>query len=249
MATVTAWDGNAKNAMTATASASRSGSTVTVSVPWSNTGYGYWGGCYITIANGSEERVYSKYGSYSQGVTYWADFSGSGTKTATFSNQYAARTFTIKIEAGVQNQYSGSSHYNNTSFTVSIAAQNFTVTFNANGGSTSTSSKTVTYGSTYGTLPTPTRQGYGFLGWFTSASGGTQVTSGTSVSITSNQTLYAHWEPLSILHYVGTEIGGTKQERTITNIKVVETVNGSKVVRSIIGCYSVENGVVRQGLK
>ena len=69
----------------------------------------------------------------------------------------------------------------------------YTVSFNANGGSCSTSSKSVTYGSTYGTLPTPTRTGYSFTGWYTSASGGTQVTSSTTVSLTSNQTLYAHW--------------------------------------------------------
>ena len=68
----------------------------------------------------------------------------------------------------------------------------YTVNFDANGGTT-TASKTVTYDSTYGTLPTPTRTGYTFQGWFTSASGGTQITSGTTVKITSTQTLYAHW--------------------------------------------------------
>ncbi len=69
----------------------------------------------------------------------------------------------------------------------------FTVTFNANGGSTPTSSKTVTYGSTYGTLPTPTRTGYIFTGWYTATSGGTHITSSTTVALTSNQTLYAQW--------------------------------------------------------
>jgi len=69
----------------------------------------------------------------------------------------------------------------------------FLVSFNANGGTTPTSNKTVTYNSTYGTLPTPTRTGYTFAGWFTSASGGTQVTSSSPVSITSAQTLFAHW--------------------------------------------------------
>ena len=72
-------------------------------------------------------------------------------------------------------------------------ANTYTVNFNANGGSTSTASKTVTYDSTYGTLPTPTRTGYTFAGWFTSASGGTQVTASTKVAITATQTLYAHW--------------------------------------------------------
>ena len=72
-------------------------------------------------------------------------------------------------------------------------AKNYTVTFNANGGSVSPNSKTVTYNSTYGTLPTPTRTGYTFNGWYTSSSGGTKISSSSKVTITSNQTLYAHW--------------------------------------------------------
>ncbi len=72
-------------------------------------------------------------------------------------------------------------------------ANTYTVTFNANGGTCSTASKSVTYASTYGTLPTPTRTGYTFKGWYTAASGGAQVTSSTTVSITAAQTLYAQW--------------------------------------------------------
>lgn len=72
-------------------------------------------------------------------------------------------------------------------------ANTYTVTFNANGGTTPTASKSVTYAGTYGTLPTPTRTGYTFDGWFTAASGGTKITSTTTVSITADQTLYAHW--------------------------------------------------------
>lgn len=70
-----------------------------------------------------------------------------------------------------------------------------TVTFNANGGSVSPSSITVTYGTPYGTLPTPTRTGYTFNGWYTSANGGSKITSSTSVSIVSAQKLYAQWSP------------------------------------------------------
>jgi len=40
-------------------------------------------------------------------------------------------------------------------------------------------------------LPTPTRSGYYFTGWFTAASGGTQVTSSTTM--TGSQTIYAQW--------------------------------------------------------
>ena len=43
----------------------------------------------------------------------------------------------------------------------------YTLTFNANGGSVSPSSKTITYMELLGELPTPTREGYEFVGWFT----------------------------------------------------------------------------------
>ena len=67
------------------------------------------------------------------------------------------------------------------------------VTFNANGGSVSSSNMEVTLGSTYGTLPTPTKTGHSFNGWFTSASGGSQVTSTTPVTTSAAHTLYAQW--------------------------------------------------------
>lgn len=47
-------------------------------------------------------------------------------------------------------------------------------------------------GETLGTLPTPTKAGYKFLGWYTSYSGGTKVSSSTVVS--SNMVLYPHFE-------------------------------------------------------
>ena len=74
-------------------------------------------------------------------------------------------------------------------------ANQYTITYNANGGTVNTSSKTVTYDSTYGSLVTPSRTGYSFSGWFTAASGGSQITESTKVTITSNQTIYAHWTP------------------------------------------------------
>ena len=59
---------------------------------------------------------------------------------------------------------------------------------------TLSSSKTVTYSSTYSTLPSPKRNGYVFQGWYTSATGGTKIEESTPVTVTGNQTLYAQWE-------------------------------------------------------
>ena len=68
-----------------------------------------------------------------------------------------------------------------------------TVTFNANGGSCSTSTQTYTIGGTYSSLPSATRTGYAFNGWFTSSSGGTRITTSSTVSSSSTRTLYAQW--------------------------------------------------------
>lgn len=72
-------------------------------------------------------------------------------------------------------------------------ANEYTVTFDANEGTVKPESKTVTYDGTYGELPTPTRSGYKFLGWFTDVTGTDKVTANNKVSITAAQTLYAHW--------------------------------------------------------
>ena len=58
-----------------------------------------------------------------------------------------------------------------------------------------TGTRDVTYGDTYGDLPTPNRTGHEFLGWYTEENGqGTKVKSDTVVNTVGNHTLYAHWE-------------------------------------------------------
>ena len=57
--------------------------------------------------------------------------------------------------------------------------------------------ETKTSGATLGTLPTSTRPGYTFRGWYTAPSGGTQVSSSTKV--TSNMKIYARWEAVSVV--------------------------------------------------
>ena len=55
-------------------------------------------------------------------------------------------------------------------------------------------SKTIKIGQKYGTMPTPTRSGYSFGGWYTEPDGGgTRITSDTVMSSTNDHTLYAKW--------------------------------------------------------
>lgn len=73
----------------------------------------------------------------------------------------------------------------------------YTVTFDPNGGNElaeADKTKVVKIGEAYGELPVPTRTGYDFLGWFTAAEDGDQVTANTVVTATANHTLYARWQ-------------------------------------------------------
>ena len=63
----------------------------------------------------------------------------------------------------------------------------------ANGGSVSESKITVKNASAYGNLPTPTRTGYTFDGWYTDATNGELITNDTIVSQSIVNTLYARW--------------------------------------------------------
>ena len=71
-----------------------------------------------------------------------------------------------------------------------------TVTFDANDGTPSSEDVEQTYGQPYVLPPPPEREGYTFLGWFTSPSGtGAPVTASTQVS--ANTRLYARWAVVS----------------------------------------------------
>ncbi len=121
------------------------------------------------------------------------------TSTAVYgtgSNPTTSWNGTTKIKASSTNGALYFKNLRSTSGTVTLTAnwtaKQYTLTFNANGGSVSTATRQVAYGSTYGTLPTPTRTGYTFVGWYTAASGGNQVTSSTRMT-TAGATIYAHW--------------------------------------------------------
>ncbi len=91
-------------------------------------------------------------------------------------------------------------------------ANNYTVTFDKNGGTVTPSptSKSVTFGSAYGELPSGMKHtSKTFVGWFTESSGGTLVTAETIVSTASNHTLYAQYEDVYSVN-VDFKCGGAK---------------------------------------
>ena len=123
---------------------------------------------------------------------------GSGTVELTFDNLNgsAQKSMTREYAIFVGNSKASTySHQLETTFTLSkkTCTTTKTVQFNANGGTVGTKSKNVTIGKTYGTLPTPTRTGYDFDGWYTQKTDGTKVYNTTSVGTNPPTTLYAHW--------------------------------------------------------
>ena len=92
------------------------------------------------------------------------------------------------------------------------SGKTYTVTFNANGGTSSVKSRKVSAGAKVGTLPAATRSGYRQAGWFTSAKGGEEVSSSTVV--TKSVTFYAHWEKVYPLSVSVSPSGGGKVDGT-----------------------------------
>lgn len=175
--------------------------------------------CYLTVT--TEDAIYN--------ITYTNGSPASGTKqhgvtytvqsTAATKTGYTFSAWNTANDGSGTNYTNGSSYTNNAPLTLypTYTPNKYNVTFNANGGKCTTANKSVTYDSTYGTLPTPTKTGYSFKGWFTEDSGGTQVKSSTKVKITGAQTLYAQWEPDKyVVNLVGNSADFTNTTITVT---------------------------------
>ena len=105
----------------------------------------------------------------------------------------------------------------------SVAKVKRTIKFDANGGSVKPTSKTVYTYSTYGSLPTPSRKGYTFTGWYTAKSGGSKIVAGTDTGTTGNRTLYARW--------------------SITKYKINYNLNGGSNNKKNPATYTINNKI------
>lgn len=84
----------------------------------------------------------------------------------------------------------------------------YTVTLNTNGGSVTSNSQKVQNYKTYASLPTPTKTGNAFIGWYTKQEEGDKIERTATVCLKENQTLYARWKK-SILYGKYDMNGGT----------------------------------------
>lgn len=92
------------------------------------------------------------------------------------------------------------------------------------------------------TLPSKTRDGYNFLGWYTSATGGTKVgDAGDSYTPTSSaSTIYAHWEQQTTQTYTITYAGNGG---TVSNLPIdqTKTKGVALTLSSLIPTRATEN--------
>ena len=153
--------------------------------------------------------------------TYVAAPAGNG--TVTYNNSTGNASITGITEDGI--------------VTFSVNQAKDTITFDGNEGEATTAPATLSAKSkemqanatTYGTLATASLIGYDFVGWFTEAEGGNQVTENTAYTTgTSPRVLYAHWSARTdtaykIQHWVEYAAGGE-------NIGYVEGTTQKKVV-------------------
>ena len=120
----------------------------------------------------------------------------------TFKGWYKESSFTNKVESTTK-----VSTTSNHTLYAKWEANTYAITFNVNSGkawnsttcaspyslSGTTCKKTVLYDGTYGSMPTPTKTGNTFGGWYKESSFTNKVESSTKVSTASNHTLYAKW--------------------------------------------------------
>lgn len=172
--------------------ASTDGSIVSDPYTQSNTTnrtfYAYWSPMQYTMkfdANGGTTPVSTK--------QYYVDTKVSDLPTPTrnyytFNGWYTEKTGGTKVDSNF-------AHPNTDTITVYAqwSPKPFTLTLDPKNGS-STTARTCYVDTKIGDLPTPTRDYYKFLGWFTAESGGNKVTPETKFSNDSNRTIYGQWE-------------------------------------------------------
>ena len=155
------------------------------------------GGTVKTTRNGSEvTNIYTakRIGSDTP-VETPGTASGERVFTASFKNtdskaQAVTRYFGVWAASGDSSHEPTSLTLNFTLMPVTVA---YTVNLNPNGGNVSPASKQVTLGGQYGDLPTPTKSGYTFIGWYTEKTGGTKVGRYDALVSDATHTLYARW--------------------------------------------------------
>lgn len=134
--------------------------------------------------------------------TNQASFSSSGTISGTGSTGTSVTNNSLSAGTNYTGTVTVTSSTGNTAsanYSLTTSVAQYTVTWNANGGTVSPSSNTVNAGSSV-TAPTPTRSGFTFVRWTDTPSGDYTYTvlAGGSFTPPSTITMYARWTAISV---------------------------------------------------
>lgn len=160
-----------------------------------------------TTASGLIDRSEKKSLTVTTGVKkYRYLFSNNATETLTTSKGTETTGTSVPVNYGYKYFHVAAvDGAGNISATKSVEVKRqFNLNFNYNKPSNAShditgneiASKKVTYKEKYGDLPNPKLEGWKFKGWYTSATGGTQVSKETIYEATVDSTVYAHWEQI-----------------------------------------------------
>ncbi|MDR1187052.1 MAG: InlB B-repeat-containing protein, partial [Bifidobacteriaceae bacterium] len=153
----------------------------------------------------------------------------SGTGNGSVNVYVAANTSTAARSATVTIKIDGATYWVKTINQAGAAsAATYTVAFNPQGGP-AVGSVARSAGQALGVLPAPVRVGFRFDGWFTAASGGSQVSASTVVS--GNVTYYARWTAAALsitgLGYEGQTVTASTAQSGVTGYQWTYLADGS----------------------
>ena len=203
---------------------------------------------FLARANSGGGSTYTGKIKTSNNTIYFVTDSGTSNKdTTTTAAYWYVDYYKFVGNNGVAIQ-SAQQTFNSTGSSASTPSGNFstsikfTVTYDANGGNCLQSLSYATSASTAVTLPTPTRSGYIFAGWYTAASGGTRVGgAGESYTPSANITLYAQWgKPCTVTYNANGGSCGTTSEKYTGTSLVLPTPTRDGYW--FIGWYDAANG-------
>ncbi len=163
---------------------------------------------FLARANSGGASTYTGKIKTSGNTIYFVNDGGTSNKdTTTTAAYWYVDYYKFTGNNGVAIQ-SGQQTFNSTGSSASTPSGNFsttikyTVTYDANSGNCGQTTGYATSASVAVVLPTPTRSGYMFVGWYTAADGGTKVGgAGENYTPTANITLFAQWGKPSTVTY------------------------------------------------
>lgn len=211
-------------------SASANNSTIYVTGHFYNNGSTWQGspGCRFTLSIDGIGNIYDQRRTFS-GNSF--DFSASRGVGTSYNN----RTYTVHAWWD-SSGFSHGTDYATTTVTVpAVARPTYTVSYNANGGSGAPSSQTKQHDITLTLSSTkPTRDGYEFAGWGTSATDtGVKYAAGGQYTGNASITLYAIWTNVAKLTINYNANGGSGAPVSQTHlINTTSKISGAKPTRN-----------------